>query len=278
MLYLILAICSSAMISVVMRLSGKYIKNDLGLTAVNYAVCTLLAAVYTGPARLIPVHEGSGFALWLGVASGGLYLAGLLLLQRNVAMNGVVLAATFMKLGVLVPTALSFLLFGERLSLLQLVGFAAALLAILLIHFDGGGGKAEKRLLLIIMLLVGGFTDFTSKIFEVWGRTAMKDSYLFYTFLTALILSVGLILYRKQGLGRWELVFGALVGVPNYLCSRFLLLSLDTVPAVVAFPTYSVGAIALVTAAGVFIFREKIGCRRGLALVVIMAALVLLNL
>jgi len=278
MLYLLLAICSSAMISMVMRISEKYISNNLSMTAVNYAICAVMAALYTGAGGSLPAGEGGGFALWLGIASGGLYLASLLLLQWNVANNGVVLSATFMKLGVLVPTVLSFLLFRERLSLLQLLGFACALGAILLIHFDGGGGRAGNRMALIILLLGGGFTDFTSKIFEVWGSPAMKDRYLFYTFLTALVISIGLILMKKQRLGLWELLFGALVGVPNYLCSRFLLLSLDTVPAVIAFPTYSVGTIALVTCAGVFLFRESVSRCRGVALGVIMAALVLLNL
>ena len=45
----------------------------------------------------------------------------------------------------------------------------------------------------------------------------------------------------------------------------------------VAYPVYSVGGILLVTLAGVLLFRERLGKRRWVALGLILAALVLLN-
>ena len=278
MFYLLLAIFSSALISLAMRASEKYVSNDLGVTATNYVVCSLLAVFYTGPAQVLPRGDGAGIALWMGVVSGVMYLVSLLLLQWNVSRNGVVLSTTFMKLGVLVPTTLSLLFFQERLGIGQIIGYLCALAAILLIHFDGGGEKAEKRGALLLLLLIGGTTDAMSKIYERLGEGEWKDQYLFYTFLTALILCVGLILMKRQRIGRSELFFGTLVGVPNYFCSRFLLMSLDSVPAVVAYPTYSVATLAVVSCAGLLIFREKLSQRRCLAVGIIMAALVLLNL
>ena len=42
---LILAIASSALVSITMRFSGSKIKNNLSMLAVNYIMCTFLAWV-----------------------------------------------------------------------------------------------------------------------------------------------------------------------------------------------------------------------------------------
>ena len=71
--------------------------------------------------------------------------------------------------------------------------------------------------------------------------------------------------------------FGLLLGIPNYYSARFLLLSLSNVPAVVAYPTYSVGTIVMVTLAGRALFGERLSRRQMLAMGVILVSLVLLN-
>ena len=54
MLYLILAIMSSAMVSIVMRMSEKRVHGNVGMLAVNYVMCTLLAGNYVGAGNLFP--------------------------------------------------------------------------------------------------------------------------------------------------------------------------------------------------------------------------------
>ena len=83
---------------------------------------------------------------------------------------------------------------------------------------------------------------------------------------------------KRQRLSAADALFGLLIGVPNYFSSRFLLRSLSEVPAVIAYPTFSVGTIVLVTLAGAVIFREKLSKKQLIALAMILAALVLLNL
>lgn len=46
MIYLILAVISSTAISVVMRLSDKYVKNNMTMFASNYLICGLLSFAF----------------------------------------------------------------------------------------------------------------------------------------------------------------------------------------------------------------------------------------
>ena len=85
-------------------------------------------------------------------------------------------------------------------------------------------------------------------------------------------------LIKKEKPGKNELLFGALIGIPNFFSSKFLLGALGTVPAVVVYPTFSVATILLVTLTGVVVFRERLSGKQWIALGVILAALVLLNL
>ena len=71
---------------------------------------------------------------------------------------------------------------------------------------------------------------------------------------------------------------GLLIGIPNYYSARFLLLALGSVPAVVAYPVYSVGTIVVISAVGVLGFREKLSVQKKWAMLLILAALVLLNI
>ena len=82
---------------------------------------------------------------------------------------------------------------------------------------------------------------------------------------------------KRQRLAKEDVLFGALIGIPNYYSSRFLLKSLSYVPAIVAYPTYSVSAIVLVSIAGVLLFGEKMNVRRKIAIALVLVALFLLG-
>ena len=276
MLNLAIAMTFSMLITIIMRVSEKYTKSDVAMLAANYVTCAVMGVIFTWGMDLFPAGEGFPATLGLGVFNGALFLGSFMLLKWNVSKNGVVLPTTFMRLGVLVPTMLSVVLFGEIPGVMQIIGIVLALAAILLMQEKGG--KANSLMGLVILLFVGGCADAMSKVFETYGNIALKDHFLIYTFGIALILCAILCIIRKQKPGIPEILFGVLLGVPNYLSTRFLLLSLADVPAVIAYPTYSAGTIVLVAIVGMLCFREKLNRRKLISLGIILAALVLLNL
>ena len=279
MLNLIIAIFSSASTSIVMRISEKHIKGKTAMLCVNYMVCSTLSALYAGAAGLFPAAEnGFSFALKLGGINGFLYLVSFALLQWNVQHNGVVIASTFQKLGVMVPIATAVILYGEQPGLSQLIGYAGALIAIAMIHFDGNSGKAHSRLPLLLLPITSGTASTLSKVFERSDFPALGDHFVFYSFTSALILCLLLVAKRGERIGRKELLFGLLVGIPNCLSVKFMLRSLSTIPAIIAFPIYSVGGIMVASVAGVVFFRERLSVRRWAALAIIMLSIALLNL
>lgn len=277
MLYLILAIASSAMIAVIMRISAPRVKGNISMLAANYLVCLLLSAWYGG-FQLFPVRSpGFPMTVGMGAVNGILYLAGFVLLQYNTRKNGVVLSSVFIKLGLLVPMVLSVFLFAEIPTPMQWLGFVLAVGAIILINYEKGTSFSGVRLPLVLMLLAGGCGDAMSKVFEVYGSPSQGDLFLFYTFVSAFLLCIGLILRKRERPDKSALLFGVVVGIPNFFSAKFLLMALERLPAVIVYPTYSVATILAVTLAGIFLFHERLRRLQWVALTVILAALVLLN-
>ncbi|MBQ7284068.1 MAG: hypothetical protein IJW74_04355, partial [Oscillospiraceae bacterium] len=123
MFYLLIAILFSSMLSILMRLSEGKIKGNVAMLAANYITCTVVAFLDAGADNVFTREEGITIAVILGLIGGGAYLTSFLLLQYNIKENGVVLPATFMKLGLLVPTVASVVVFREQPQILQIIGF-----------------------------------------------------------------------------------------------------------------------------------------------------------
>lgn len=277
--YLILAIASSAMVSICMRLSEKKISNQMGMFMANYGICMLFSWLFMDGQLVYIVDNAFLFMVGLGIISGILYLASFVFLKLNMKHNGIVLSSTFMKLGVLIPTLMAIVIFHELPEWTQILGIVLALTAIILIHFEKGAiQEGGKKIWLLVLLVLSGITDSTANIFEQMGSAEGKDGYLLITFLTAFVLALVLAIREKTRITRKDLLFGCLIGIPNYFSARFLLLALGSVDAVLAYPMYSVATMIVITTTGILVFKEAVSKKKLCALGLIIAALCLLNI
>ena len=278
MLYLCLAVLSSCAIALLMRISADRITGKLSMLGANYLICSLLGAAYAGFDLICPEMPGFVDTVALGVVGGVLFLASFVLFQWNTGRNGIVLSSVFMKLGLLVPMTLSVLVFHELPTWTQITGFCIALIAIVLINAKKENSASRFRWELLVLLLIGGGADAMTKVFEALGSAALSNQFLFYIFAVALVLCAVLVIFKKERPGIRELLFGAAIGIPNCFSSKFLLRSLADLPAVVVYPTFSIATILITTLVGVCFFKERLRLTQWVALAIILAALVLLNI
>lgn len=280
MLYLLLAITSSVLISIIMRISERYVKNEMGMFMANYAVCMLLSFLYM-PDKSSMLFQGAGDAitLVLGVLSGILYLISFVFMKKNMAKNGIIMTSTFMRLGVLVPTVMAVVVFREMPSITQIAGVLFAIIGILVMYFEKQALKGSgNKLWLIALLMLSGLTDSMANIFDKVGTVLYKDVYLLLTFVIAFLIA-GVFTFRgKNQVKGKDIIVGALIGIPNYYSARFLLLALGQIQAVLVYPMYSVSTIIVTTVVGIIVFHEEVGRKKLYALAVILLAMVLLNL
>lgn len=149
MLNLLMAIITSSLVSITMRVGERRAKNNIAMLSVNYFICLVLSVVYTGMDNLLQNGEGMVTALSLGSINGFFYIASLVLVQNSIKKNGVVLTSIFMKLGIMMPLVISIVLFKEMPTIVQIIGFIIALIAIILMNLKTASVadtvKMEKR-------------------------------------------------------------------------------------------------------------------------------------
>ena len=283
MIWLIAGLICSAMVSIVLKASGRWEYDRYGMLIVNYAACLIPFLIPQAGKPLPAADRDFAFCIIFAAINGFLYLAGMVMNQINVRRNGAILQSTFARLGVMVPTCLSILLFGERPSAKQAAGIILVLAAFCIMQIPQKHDQSSARVkpafgLLILGLLFSGIADSMLKIFEEYGNAALDDWFMGATFLFSALLCLCITLHTKGRIGRNEILIGLVLGIPNYLSSLLLLRSLSSISAYIAYPTYSVGAILAVTAASTLIFREKLSLwsRAGTALII--PAIILLNI
>jgi len=304
MAFLLLAVLCSAAIALVFKHSETAGMNRYAVTSANYLVACVVGALLvsvqdaSGPgegslsAGLDEIGRalaGSGsrlspaasriWAVAVGLGAGVFFFLSFIYYQISVRNHGVGLAGAFIKLGILVPMSLSLVLWREHPTLVQWCGMALAVGSIALVNWPTRGtlGTAVRPALLLLFVL-GGLAEFSNKGYQKYGLQDSKSLFLLITFSVALVLSLAVTLRKKLPVRRRDLVTGLAVGVPNFFCSYFLILALDSVPAADAFPAYGAGTIVILNAAGLIFFKEKLTPKELAAVIATVAALVLINL
>lgn len=275
------------------------------VTTFNYLVASLLSLFFFLSKRFPAIHfaeafrslstefpavisggefspaGSAGWALTTGLPSGILYYLGFIYLQKAIRENGVSLAGSFSKMGVLIPMLLAIFLWNELPSGVQLAGIFLALISILLTNIDlsdPSGIAGGLRPVLLILFLTVGMSEFSNKVYQRYGILEMKSLFLFFVFATALLVSGWKTFSRRKSIRLSHFLTGIAVGIPNYFASFFLILSLSRLKTAIVFPVYSAGTIVLLSLAGWLFFNERLRIKERIAVGLTVTALVLVNI
>ena len=286
MTYLLLATCSSAIMAIVIRIFQNSKGNRYAIILGNYLICILISW-FSLPNRSM-VLGGSPATILCGIIGGAFFVAGLVTMQTSTRLNGATLTSVFAKMGLVISLAISIFVFGEKPTPMQIVGVVLILAALVMINGPADEksenalqtGKVYTGALILTMLANGGGSSM-SKIFEQVGTRDQDELYFFYLFFTAAVLTAGLLLWEWKRTGKalkWsEMAAGIAVGIPNYYASFLLLLALVALPAIIVYPINSTGSILIVMAVDALVFHQKYTKRQWLGIVLVLAAMVLLN-
>lgn len=282
MLYLVLAVAASAAMAIVLKCFRNQKGNRYGILLGNYLTCVVISFLMLPDKGLI--GSGSWVTLICGIGGGVFFVLALICMQSSIRSNGAGLTSALARLGLIVALGVSILLFREQPSALQFIGIGLAVAAIVVLRTDGAEQSRRKGGfgLLILTLAASGCADAMAKVFDTYGSRSEDSLYFFWLFVTAVLFCA--VLGAAEGkrtnkkIHPGAFAAGVLVGIPNYFSSYLLLRSLQALPATVAYPTYSTATILLVLALSAVFFRERLTKRQWPGILLILAALALLNL
>lgn len=277
MIYLVFTVLLHVGLASILKVGELYQQDRLVVMGFNYLFASLAAAA--GWAWLGTGVPGTA-TLVLGPVGGFFFAMGLFLWMGAIATAGMGLATAAIRLAVLWPTLLSFVVFAERASAYQWGGVVLTfgVLGMLAVHSLRLGraspGQGAFGWLLATFMINGG-VGITQKLFTELAPPQEKLALLTLVFGSAGILSGAVVLWRRRRLRRGDVLRGLAFGCGNLLGGVSLLKGLETVPGVVAFPFVSVCLIAFTAVLGMAVWRERPG-RLGVAAVALAGVAIVL--
>ena len=205
----------------------------------------------------------------------------------SIRNTGIVRTEIAQRVSLFIPILASFLLFGEKPTILKIIGITLGFIAILCcIPWEKERYKSQKTpanawLYLVIVFVGMGIIDILFKRMSEYKGMSFTSS-LFMVYATAFILSLFILFYRfstKKSKFSWpHIMFGWILGVANFGNILFYIKaqqSLSTKPSLV-FSVNDIGIIVLGAFVGLFIFREKLSLLNKIGIAIAIAAIIII--
>lgn len=303
MFYLFLATLCSATIALIFKHTENSNSNRYLITSSNYFIAfaislfimlykNLLSGIVKADSFLnefkfllsqesyiLSPYSSIIWGVIVGSIAGFFFFSSFIYYQKSVKDNGVGISGTFAKLGILIPMIFSIIIWKEFPETLQWIGIGLSLISIVIVNLSSQSlERFDIKPTLILLFILGGMAEFSNKIYQNYALNDYKAVFLFCIFFVAFSISIIFTLKDKARFNIKDILTGFAVGIPNLFSSYFLILSLDTVNASVAYPVFTAGSILLINLGGFFIFKEKISNKNKFAIALIVTALILINI
>lgn len=243
-------------------------------------------------------------ALLVALASGvtcSLFVISWILCIRTGAF---MMVDVFLTAGVIIPIVSCALMYGETVSVRQIIGCALLLVAVLIMCSYNNSVKKSKITLPALALLIlcgvaNGCTDLLQKVYVKMTAGGSAASFNFYSYIGATvslgIVYLGIMLYSKKkkaktaelGVAVAEeskfnlpklLPYIVVMAVCLFFYSFFKTLAATHLDSILLYPISQVGSMLLASLMAMIFFKEKMNFRGVLGIVIALCAMLLINL
>jgi drug/metabolite transporter (DMT)-like permease len=280
LIYLLLAIAASTSVALMLKVNDVEGGHPIVLLAGNYLMAALIGAV------MLLADSSRTYSLET-VALGAVLALGFVftffIFAKAIGVAGTALATVASRLSLVIPVLLSVALYRESPTGFQIGGLVLTFVTLALFYLSLRTTKGEHHrpvaYAYLAVLLVGiGINDFGLKLFSEWRPATDKPLFLLCIFGFSLLYSSAVMLVRRTPFHAPTFRRGMILGVPNILCSLFLLGALSQLDAIVVYPSNNVGVIVATALAAALIWHERLNRAGVLALAVGGAAIVLMGM
>lgn len=270
MIYLSLTVLCSVLLGFIFKLFGRFGVDGFQAIVFNYFTCFACGWLHLGH---FPIKEAYFGEAWMPYALtlGAIFISGFNLAAMTVRYFGVTVGQIMQKMSILMTVPFAILAYHESSGWLKLIGFMAALAAIILVNWPQNNAEATETRPLTSKWWIPLGTWILAGLLEVLlvsvkhqQLTDMSDP----TFIITIFGTAGTLGLIGAIAGWWSgrlqfswknVAAGVILGIPNYGSMLFMLFALGAgLEGSFVFPTANVSIIALTTLGAVLMFREKL--------------------
>lgn len=290
MVIMLLAILTSAVLTLIFKFFGIWRVNTYHAIVVNYFTAVICGIIVGGqlPYSFPLYSPKAGLALLIGV----FFITGFNLLGQTVLKMGVTIGTLMQKMSVLITVLYAILWFGEAITTIKSIGIIMAVFSIFLVVTNRNTGfqlkppnnPSWKHLALpALTFLTSGILDSLFLTGQKYNISSGTDiGFITSLFFTAGILgALGWFLIKEfNGIPKKASVLaGIVLGVANFFSIFFLLNLLDIGwDGSIVFPIFNVGVLLMSALGGWLIFKEEMPFYRVLGILIAAISIYIMSL
>ena len=248
------------------------------VVSTNYLLVASLLAVYY-------LYRGELTVDWptarLGLVTGTVFICAMLTMTRALTLVKASAVMTAFRLALVVPTAVSALVWNEPFTLVQVGGAFLALVALVLMTRDASAllhlGNVRSLGLVLLVFCLQGTSLTCLRWVQYAGLGGDQPKFLMITGLVAGIWGTLFLLLNRRKPKKNEMATGAGIGLYNLAALLVILTALSQVPGTLFFPLMGCTVVVLDNLAARFLWHETLPrttlCGIAVALVAIVIVL-----
>jgi drug/metabolite transporter (DMT)-like permease len=249
--------------------------------AFNYLSGSLIIAVLVFSRVIYKDISWSTPVLAVGLVNGILYVVHLLIILEAYRFAGVGITSAISGTGVVLPTLISWWIWGEPMTLYRWAAILLIAPAMFLMRPDT---KIKSRiplygsLILFLCFFFLGIILTLHKYVQVNTVTSAHGIYQIVLFTCALVCSFAYVFLRGFKFKSRDILLGGFAGISNSLALLMVLLCLAVIPAVIFYPSSGCLVILLNVVISRFLWGEKLIKRQIAGILIGIAIVVLTNI
>lgn len=269
MLYLILAVIAGSTKGFCGKKTSGYVNgiaDSVLMNIIRMVICCIIGVVFALVQNASFSFGGKelGIYVFSGISMAAFVISWLIAVKSGAYM----LINAFTTASFIVTMVCGFLIFGESITVKQIISMVFIMAAIVFLMKYSSKIKTKITvkdfILLLVVLLSGGFTNVAQKMFTAWIPDGNNAVFNFYTFLITLFaLCIYMLVVRRNApKARLDLKkvtpYIAVMAVMLFANSYFLTAATKVMPSVMLFSLNQVLSLAAATVMASLFFKEKI--------------------
>lgn len=294
MLYGYLLLGAALLAGSVKAYCGKKSSGAVSVFSDALLINALRMTLCAGIGFLLPIISGRGDALFpigltafLPALSSGLATAWFVVSWVIVVKsNAYMMVDVFLMLGTAIPMTGSWILFNEKVRIIQWGGYLLLLAAVILLCQYSSKTKGrlsfQSVLLLLSSGLANGIVDFSQKIFVQYNSAVPISVFQFYNYLVSAVFLwtvLGISSKKQKPLCSIRSVWGYVVimAIGLFLNGYFKTWAAVFLPSSLLYPLSQGAALIISAAMAAVFFREKLTLKSVIGIFVAFAGLYIIN-
>jgi len=260
----------------------KFGVDNFSAIIINYLVAGLLGLFLSdGFSNISSIKDPKPFFIYSSVI-GFLFIGVFNLTAFSTQKSGISVTVLTAKIAsIVLPIGFSFLLGFEVISIKPILAIMLALGSLFLIINLKGENKLEKIALFILLgIFIGqGLSDILFSQSQKFVLNNQKELFFSLIFLSAAISGIIFSFFnskQKLKLNKKNILWGTLLGIPNFFSLKFFFTALQELDNSTAFLVLNIGIILLSTFIGILFYHEKLSTKNIIGILLAILSLYLL--